>query len=372
MELFPLVGGKPNRSAFKWTFPIGATCRFRHLSEEKDLLNVQGAEICYIGLDELTHFPWEAVNTLFAANRSLCGVDPFMRATCNPDASSWVAEFIEPWIGNDGYPDLSLSGKIRTFDVDDGSFIWRSPTAGEELLTATFVPALIHDNPKLVEKDPRYVQRLRSMSLVERERFLMGNWRIKAETGTVFKRGWFECVNAPEIEQGDRLIRYWDLAATTQQNIKHGDFTVGLLMQHKPAQDIYYVRDVIRRRLPPAHTNELIVNTAAMDGVNVAIRWQQEGGAAGIRDSVNIQNMLRGYDAYAESELRDKVSRALPCSYLAEQGKIKLAIAPWNRDFLIEIEQFPDKCRNDDQVDGLSGAYNSLAIAPPKRSRLKF
>jgi hypothetical protein len=27
-------------------------------------------------------------------NRSTCGVRPYIRATCNPDADSWVADFL--------------------------------------------------------------------------------------------------------------------------------------------------------------------------------------------------------------------------------------------------------------------------------------
>lgn len=372
VELFPHAGAIANRSDFKWTFPSGATCRFRHLDKDDHLLNWQGAEVCYIGLDELTHFSWKAINTLFAANRSTCGIEPFMRATCNPDANSWVAQFVEPWIADDGYPDLSKSGMLKTFDIDGDEIIWRSPQEGEDLLTATFVPALVWDNPKLLERDPRYVQRLKSMNLVERERFLSGNWRIKPESGTVFKKLWFEVGNPPEVEAGDRLCRYWDLAATTSRNVGKGDFTVGTLVHFHRRDSTYWIRDVIRRRLAPAQTNNLIRQVAEADGQIVKIRWQQEGGAAGARDGAALRSLLTGFDAFGEIELRDKVSRALPVSFIAESGKLKLKAGSWNNPLLVELEQFPDKCPNDDQVDSLVGAVNSLSKPVAKSGRIKF
>lgn len=373
-EIFPHIGGKANRSNFKWTFPSGATCRFRHLSDDKDLLNVQGAEICYIGLDELTHFSWKMVNTLFAANRSTCGVEPFIRGTCNPDPNSWVAEAIAPWLREDGFPDQQVSGKLKTFKIENNQIRYVEPGEEKEeeeegLMSLTFIPALVHDNPRLLEKDPRYIQRLKSMQLVERERFLMGNWKIKAEAGTIFQRQWFELDREKwAVEFGDRLVRYWDLAATTHQNAKRGDWTVGLLIHFRKRHDDFVVKDVVRRRLPPAQTNQLIQETAAADGKLVQVRWQQDPGAAGVRDSVNLQAMLKGYDARGIPEIRDKVSRALPVSYMAEQGKIKLTIAPWNREFLSECEQFPEG-KHDDMVDSLSGAFNcaTLPIVTPNK-----
>jgi hypothetical protein len=33
-----------------------------------------------------------------AHGRSMSGIRPYVRASCNPDADSWVAEFISWWI----------------------------------------------------------------------------------------------------------------------------------------------------------------------------------------------------------------------------------------------------------------------------------
>src|SRR5205823_14630350 len=41
--------------------------------------------------------PFYGISVLLR-NRSTCGVRPYIRATCNPDADCWVCEFLAWWI----------------------------------------------------------------------------------------------------------------------------------------------------------------------------------------------------------------------------------------------------------------------------------
>ena len=50
---------------------------------------------------------------------------------------------------------------------------------------------------------------------------------------------------------------------------------------------------------------------------------------------------------------------ASPVSAQAEVGNIKVVRGKWNKDFLEELENFPDGRKND-QVDALSGAFHML------------
>jgi hypothetical protein len=62
---------------------------------------------------------------MLSRNRSVCGVKPYIRATCNPDADSWVAKFIEWWIDPDtGYPIKERSGKKRWMIRRDEALHW--------------------------------------------------------------------------------------------------------------------------------------------------------------------------------------------------------------------------------------------------------
>src|SRR3990167_8668207 len=56
MSLYPHVGGVPKLGTLDWSFPAGTNVGFRHLQHEPDKLSWQGAQICYMGFDELTHF----------------------------------------------------------------------------------------------------------------------------------------------------------------------------------------------------------------------------------------------------------------------------------------------------------------------------
>lgn len=115
-EVYPQLGAVPNKSGKSWRFPSGATVVFRHLEHEGDVYAWQGAQIPLIGLDELTHFTARQVFYLMSRNRSTCGVRPYGRATCNPDAGSWVAEFLSWWIDQlTGFPVPGRAGVLRWF-----------------------------------------------------------------------------------------------------------------------------------------------------------------------------------------------------------------------------------------------------------------
>jgi predicted phage terminase large subunit-like protein len=72
--------------------------------------------------------------------------------------------------------------------------------------------------------------------------------------------------------------------------------------------------------------------------------------------------MLQGYSVKTFKATQDKVTRALPVSSQAEAGNVKILQAPWNEDFLRELENFPEG-GHDDIVDALSGAFLMLTDA---------
>jgi len=97
-SIYPSCGATPFETTLEWIFPpFENRIRFAHMEHEKNRFDWQGAQIPYIGWDELTHFTEEMFFYMLSRNRSTCGVKPYIRATTNPDADSWVAEFIEWW-----------------------------------------------------------------------------------------------------------------------------------------------------------------------------------------------------------------------------------------------------------------------------------
>ena len=101
------------------------TVAFDYINRDDDLQKWQGSQITMIGFDELTHFSEKQFFYMLSRNRSVCGVKPYMRATCNPDADSWVADFISWWIDQDtGYPIKERSGKKRWFVRINETVMW--------------------------------------------------------------------------------------------------------------------------------------------------------------------------------------------------------------------------------------------------------
>ncbi len=175
---------------------------FAHIEREQDVHKWQGSQICGLYFDELTHFSEKTFFYMLSRNRSTCGVTPYVRASCNPDADSWVAKFISWWIDPDtGYPIKERSGVIRWMLRREDQLYWadtkeelieqfklESPEELNEPKSVTFIASTIYDNQILLKTNPSYLANLKALPLVERELFCKGNWKIKPAAGLYFKR----------------------------------------------------------------------------------------------------------------------------------------------------------------------------------------
>ena len=183
------------------TFKSGANIAFLHLQHEKTKYEYQGHQFCALLFDELCHFTETQFFYMLSRNRSSCGIRPYVRATCNPDAGSWVAEFIAWWIDQDsGFPLKERSGKLRYFVRENDTVHWASSREElqeqfpeyepSDILSVTFIPAGLDDNPVLVARDPGYRAKLKALPRIERERLLGGNW--KASEGSLIETDWLK------------------------------------------------------------------------------------------------------------------------------------------------------------------------------------
>lgn len=368
MAIYRMLGGHPREAFLEWEFPSGSRLKFAHLENEKTVYDWQGAQVAYIGFDELTHFTEKQFWYMLSRNRSTSGVAGYIRATCNPDADSWVRKLIDWWIGPEGYPIKERSGVLRWFIRRDDILIWADTR--EELIekygadelpkSLTFIPSNVRDNKILMEKDPAYLANLRALSRVDRLRLEGGNWNVRATAGEMFQKEWFPIVDA--IPAGHiQAVRFWDRAATKpSETNKTPDWTRGLLLL-KYADGSFVVADLRSLQDTPFKVEDLIRNTASYDSVAVKIRSQKDPGSAGVSEAAHFVRMLVCYDVKCEVIKTDKVSRAKPVSAQSEVGNIRVYRAPWNQDFFTELENFPEGA-HDDIVDVLSGAFNELSV----------
>lgn len=200
MTIFPHAGGKPKESYLEWDFKRGPRLKFAHLEHEKNIYDWQGAQIPFIGFDELTHFSRKMFFYLLSRNRSTCGVKPYMRATCNPDPDSWVAEFIEWYLDSDtGLPIPERDGVVRYFAVDGDNLIWGDTieeviekawyflkgaigdsgiAPAEFIKSFTFISGSIYDNKELLKVNPGYLANLLAQDEQTKLQLFDGSWKV--------------------------------------------------------------------------------------------------------------------------------------------------------------------------------------------------
>lgn len=381
MKLYQGIrGADPKFARGQWWFrnqngDIVSKVTFAHIERDEDVHKWQGSQICEIGFDELTHFSEKTFFYMLSRNRSTCGVEPFIRATCNPDADSWVAKFIEWWIDPDtGYPIPERSGKLRWFVRRDEILYWantkqelwkqfdlNTPEEKAEPRSVTFIMSKLEDNQELLKVNPGYMANLKAMSVIERERLLHGNWKIKAAAGLFFKRSqvgdYLSFVPDDVIE----WVRCWDLAAT--EKTENGDpaFTAGVLMG-KRKNGRYIVADVVNKQMSASDVRQTIKHTAQQDIAKykrVKIRLPKDPGQAGKEQAESYIKFLAGFNVVTVAETGSKEARAEPMAAQWQAGNFDVLTGAWNEEYLQQLENFPDS-KFKDMVDASANAFTEL------------
>ena len=373
-NFYPRVGGTPHLGAREWRWPGAGKIKFSHLQFETTVYDWQGAQITLICFDELTHFTAHQFFYMVSRNRSTCGVRPYIRATCNPDADSWVANFLAWWIDPEtGFPIPERAGILRHFIRVAEKIVWADRPDDlmqylprlEDLppgidppspISVTFIPATVFDNPALTRVNPEYYAWLLSLPLLERERLLAGNWKIRPTAGLYFKKEW--CVVVDEVPADLEIVRYWDLAATEKTEFNDPDWTVGIKLG-RDKNGGYWLLDMVRARANPGDVERLLINIAAQDGNRVRIGFGQDPGQAGKSQALHLVRALSGFTVSAASESGDKITRLGPFSAQCRAGNVKILRGAWNEEVFRVLEGFPDLA-HDDEVDACSGALEML------------
>ena len=366
------LGARPKETDLSWTFPSGCVISFAHLQHEKNIYSWQGAQVPYIGFDEVTHFTPRQFWYLLSRQRNVAGIPNLVRATCNPDPDSFVRNIIDWWIDHNGFAIPERSGVIRWFVRISDTLVWGDTK--EELeekypnippRSFTFISAKLSDNQVLMNKDPGYLATLMSLPLVDKARLLDGNWNIRPMAGLYFKRHWFEIVE-PELvpKRMVKICRGWDLAGTSKDDTtssekKLPDATAGVKMGRDKEGNIW-VMDMVYDRMTPMQVERAVKNCATQDGMHTMIRLPQDPGQAGKAQVAHFAKLLLGYSFRTRVMTGDKVTRAGAFSSAAEHGIVKIVKGEWNDTFLTHLEQFPPEVGSPDIVDASVEAFHEL------------
>jgi predicted phage terminase large subunit-like protein len=389
--VYPEIGGSDKQSSLEWEWPGAGKIKFAHLEHESTVYDWHGSQITLLQFDELCEFSEKQFFYMLSRNRSECGVRPYLRATCNPDADSWVAKFIAWWIDdreyigekanpNYGFPRMDRSGKVRFFVRVGDDLVWadraeelnheklglpRFTPDGQEIplkpISATFIAASIYDNKELLKNDPDYLAKLLILPTVERERLLKGNWKIRPAPGLYFNRNWVEIVKS--LPPGLIFKRGWDLAATEKNDLNDPDATASCKIGKDIMEKIYYVVDSTNIMTTPfgveAHMTAIAKGEGG-DGPQTEQWIPQDPAQAGKHQVAHFGVMLDGVPVRHTPERGDKVVRFSAFSATAQAGRVKVLQGPWNNRWFSALESFPAPTAKDDDVDATSRAFNAF------------
>ncbi len=156
-HLFPLLSQLGDAVTYKesthtFTFPGGSRIVLGYCDNERDVLRYQGQEYDIIALDEATQLTEFQFSTFKACLRGANRFPKRIYLTCNPGGvgHAWVKRL----------------------------FVDRLFREGEDPADYAFIPAGVYDNQVLLEKDPGYVDGLKSLPDTLRRAWLYGSWDV--------------------------------------------------------------------------------------------------------------------------------------------------------------------------------------------------
>ena len=133
-------------------FPNKSKIYLGYCAADKDVLRYQGQEYDVIAIDEATQLSEFRFSVLKACLRGATNFPKRMYLTCNPGGigHSWVKRlFVDP-----------------------------SFKSGEDPNDYAFIPAMVYDNPVLLDADPQYLDSLKSLPPRLRDAWLYGKWDV--------------------------------------------------------------------------------------------------------------------------------------------------------------------------------------------------
>lgn len=356
-------------------FPSGATIEFRALGSDKEIYNFDGSAVSLACFDEGQNHTEVQIRYLESRIRSKAKGPHQLIITCNPKRDSYLLQFVEPYLDEEGVPRPELWAKERFYGAYNGVIV--TAWTKEDLLekypgisaqTYTFLAATIRDNPIMKKLNPAYVARLENLKRVERARLLEGSWYARESTSGVFKKDWVEMIDHPPTNVIARVRGYDTASSLPSEATPNPDWTAGVLVS-RTTDGFYVVEHVERYRALVNGVLENMVNTDIKDkqyAGDVTVVIPKDPAASGAIANVFFVQYLSERGCFVKTEVvsghRTKARNFQPFCALAEAGLVKVVRGDWNETFFSELEDFEDGNRQqkDDQVDALSSAVKQL------------
>lgn len=378
-------------------FPHGPEIEYSHMQLVSDKENFQGAELTGCMVDEALQFEWEQISYMFSRLRSNSKYPSRMVMSGNPSPDHEIADMVEWYLDDEGFPHPEREGIIRYFLLINDDFIWSDNK--EELIneykTKYYTPkplafsalfSTIYDNPICMEQNPGYVSFLEGLPHVERSRLLLGNWKVRPEGANYFKR---ESLNkADGIPLEAVCCRSWDKASAIPTDIeKFPDYTACIKMYKTRDGDFYITGEFHhdnhddfdkelygKFRAKPGRRDNIILKQALYDGSDCTVILPQDPGSAGSAEYIESAKKLSHQGIIVKKDpvapTKSKLQKFSPFAAACENGFVYIVENTFtNRHtleaFYNELEAFTgersSRKRKDDIPDVVATSYNYLS-----------
>lgn len=327
-ELLDPIGARWRASRHLWEFPWGGWLKMRFLQRDADASRYQGHSYNDLLIDEAGNFPDPApIDKLVATLRDKNGVPCRQALSANPGGPGhqWLVDrYIKP--AKPGVP---------FFD----------PTTDAHRV---YIPSLLTDNPALLLRDPKYLQRLRRSGPAWLVRaWLLGDWSAMPE-GNVIKLEWFRRYEG-EPDGVVAVVQSWDTGIKPNEVNDPSVCTTWAVTRTGA-----YLIHVYRERLAfPDLRRQAIALAETFKPSHVLI--EDKGSGQSLIQELRDATALPVIAIEPEG---DKVSRMIGATGPIEAGKVYLPkAAPWLQSYEAELSIFP-LAPHDDQVDSTSQFIN--------------
>lgn len=379
-DLYSRFGIKPRGQAMDFQFEKGAKLKLGALERPMDKHNYQGAQCTRFLVDEAQQLPEEGVLYLTSRLRSKSKAPHQLKMTCNPEKDSFLCQWLTKggYLDEEGFPRPEMDGVTTWMAEVAGEVVFKKSLKefeeeyGEGVLQElepqkfVYYSASVYDNPYIVKYQKGYIGKLKNLPKVERMKLYLGCWFAHIGGGSYFKREWVTEVDYADVPKDLRFARAWDKAGTKPNpENKDPDFTVGVKGGLDRDGNLWVV-DVKRFRDRPAVVQRTIEETALDDGEDCLVGIPRDVGSAGKESSENSKARLtkQGNKCAIMSVSKGKAVRFEPVSILAQERKVFVVKAPWNKSFYDELETLDFKVRkrgvHDDQADAMSDLLHLL------------
>jgi len=322
-----------------------------------------------------------------------------MVISCNPDPDSWLYPLIEWYLLEDGLPDPKKDGVLRYYVKSGGEFKWSdneqdlidkysTKRSKARPISFTFISSTIYDNPICIAENPDYLDFLEGLNEVDRQRLLLGNWKIRPKGSNYFARE--DLSKADRIPRNAICCRGWDKASTYPSDINpQPDYTACTKM-YKTRDGNFYISGEFhdknhdeqqpevygRFRHKPGARDNIIKDQAIYDGPDCKIILPCDPGAHGVAEYIESAKKLStdGFVVKKDPAANgsSKLQKYSPFSAAVENGFVWIVESTFPNKatleaFYTEHEAFDgersSRTRKDDWPDSTATAFNFLNVA---------